>query len=79
MSEQQEIPSAETGVYIEKIQIFEPTDTDRILYAKGHEIVVFHPKDKKKQSRHRPETDEKITVPAGYSVRAVRAWLLWAQ
>jgi len=80
MSEQQETPSqAETGVYIDKIQIFEPTGTDRFLYAKGHEIVVFHPKDKKKQWRYRPEKDEKISVPAGYAVRAVRTWLLWAQ
>lgn len=71
---------AETGVYIDKIQVFEATDTERIIYAKGREIVVYHPKDKKKkQFRFRPEKEEKIIVPAGYNVRARETWLLWFQ
>ena len=69
---------AETGIYIDKIRIFDATETDRILYAKGHEIIIFHPKDKK-DFRYRPEREEKISVPAGYAVRAVKAWVAWNQ
>lgn len=79
MSEQQETTSiAETGVYIDKFKIFEATDTDRTLYAKGHEIIIFHPKDKK-EFRYRPQKEEKISVPAGYAIRAVKTWVQGAQ
>jgi hypothetical protein len=39
---QQENPSiAETGVYVDKIRIFDATSADRVLYAKGHEIILY--------------------------------------
>lgn len=80
MSEQQETTSvAETGEYIDKLKIFEATETDRTLYAKGHEIIIFHPKKKKEQWRYRPESEEKIIVLAGYAVRAVKTWVAWSQ
>lgn len=69
---------AETGVYIDKIEIFEATKTDRTLYAKGHEIIIYHPKDKT-DFRYRPQREEKISVPAGYMVRAVKAWVAWKE
>jgi hypothetical protein len=76
---QQENPSiAETGVYVDKIRIFDATGADRVLYAKGHEIIIYHSADKK-DFRYRPEKEEKITVPAGYAVRAVKAWVAWSQ
>jgi len=76
--QQEAISVAETGVYIDKIKIFEATETDRTLYAKGHEIIVFHPKDKT-NLRYRPGKEEKISVPAGYAVRAVKTWVAWSQ
>ena len=69
---------AETGIYIDKIRIFDATETDRILYAKGHEIIIFYPKDKK-DFRYRLEREEKISVPARYVVHVVKAWVAWNQ
>lgn len=79
MSERETTSIAETGVYIDKIKIFEASGTDRTLYAKGHEIIVFHPEDEKKQSRYRLGQEEKVSVPAGYKVRAEKVWMAWSQ
>lgn len=69
---------AETGAYVDKLSVFEPTGSDRVLHAKGREVIVFHPKNKKEQRRYRPEKDTQITVPAGYAVRVVKAWVAWS-
>ena len=59
---------AKTGVYIDKLKVFKATETDRILYAKGHEIIIFHPKNKEEQWRYQLEPEEKISVAARYAV-----------
>ena len=75
---QQEATSvAETGDYVDKLKIFKATDADRTLYAKGDEVIIYHPKNKKEQWRYRPETEKKLTVPAGYAVRVAKAWVAW--
>jgi len=78
MSEQGTASIAETGVYVDKLSVFEPKDADRVLHAKGREVFVFHPKNKKEQRQYRPEKEAPITVPAGYAVRVVKAWVAWS-
>lgn len=63
---------------MDKIRIFDAAVADRVIYAKGHEIIIYHPADKK-DFRYRPEREEKIIVPAGYAVRAVKAWVAWSR
>jgi hypothetical protein len=68
---------AESGIYVDKLKIFEATEADRTLHIKGDEVIIYHPKNKKEQRRYNPRTEMKLTVPAGYAVRVVKAWVAW--
>lgn len=73
MLQQNPASPAEAGEYYE-IKYFAPSSTQRVLYAKGQEITLWLGKN---ESTFKNQDGITLTVPAGFSVRVVKASVAW--